>query len=99
MNLKPECSLSVDVLDEAGKPAPDVGVGVMSGSGDQYSLTPEAGKPGWYHVDQIPDGDYTLSVHSGDGGATRSEKLHLKPGESLSRTVRWPAARAVPASR
>ena len=88
VTLGPEASLAVEVVDETGRPATDVGVSLLSPTGDQFPVAPEPDRPGHYRVDQMSDGDYTLNVFRRTGAGSPPEKLHLDPGQSLRRTVR-----------
>ncbi len=97
--LSTESRADIDVLDEAGQPARDVGVSLASSAGDQYPAMPQPEKPGHYRVDQVPGGDYTLNVFRSTGGGAPPEKLHLQPGPLISRTVRMPKPEPFPGIR
>jgi hypothetical protein len=88
VTLAPEARADVEVLDEAGKPAPGVGVSLLSAPGDQYPAAAVADEPGRYRVDQLPGGDYTINVFRRDGPGAIPEKLRLDPGQSGRRTIR-----------
>ena len=87
VTLQPEAVLTGEVRDPAGAPLKDADVSLVGASGDAINSPVDAGRQGRFRLAELPEGDYTLTIRT-FGSELHQERIALRPGQVLDRTIR-----------
>jgi hypothetical protein len=87
--LKPAAIVTGEIVDKhTGQPLDGIHLGLLSTAGAGYTASIRRGDESRFLLEELPEGDYTLTVSIDFGGQFHEERITLEPGQTLTRSLR-----------
>ena len=86
--LQTEAVLAGEVRDAGGAPLKDAYVSLVGASGDSMTAPVDGGQQGRFRLAELPEGEYTFTIRHSFGSEIYEERITLRPGQVLEKTIR-----------